>query len=79
MYLLDYISTNLPLPTKIDGSNSPGKLLEETKTLGTIFEVQGDVTKPERAPGDKSARVLILQIVDDGGEKSSFLKINFLF
>lgn len=69
--LLDYQSTNLPLPpadeTTLPASNLPP---------ATLYDVQGDVTKPVRAPNDRSGHALILQMVDMGG---NFFINAFLF
>ena len=50
----------------MDSSDDVGED-DQNKQFGIIYDVQGDVTKPGRAPGDQSPHVLILQIVDDGG------------
>jgi hypothetical protein len=73
----DYTTSNLPLPppAKVDGGDDVGGD-DTNKQFGIIYDVQGDVTKPERAPGDQSPHVLILQIVDDGGKLKIKIEIH---
>lgn len=61
----DYESANLPLELveEIDARTAAS-----TVGSGSLYSVQGDVTRPERAPDDNSTHALILQTVDDGGE-----------
>jgi hypothetical protein len=54
----NYESKNLEFPTDDHGNAlSPGR----------IFNVLGDVTKPQRSLTDTSKNALIVQCVDDGG------------
>jgi hypothetical protein len=40
----------------------------KVELIGNIFDVQGDLSRPQRAPGDSCPKALILQPVDDGGQ-----------
>ncbi|KAL3070820.1 hypothetical protein niasHT_037796 [Heterodera trifolii] len=64
---LGYISTNLPLPTNDDGNDQRPGTSTSTRVEGFLFDVLGDVTRPQRALSDHSKQALILHAVDDRG------------